>query len=212
MDTMGMKKSNQRVAIYARVSTNKKVGDSNYQETENQLLQLREYCERNGWKIISEYVDRESGGSSSRKNFKKLFQDAQKRKFDIVLFWALDRFTREGTLKALHYLQELEHYGIFFYSYTEAYLNNMGAFRDVVISILATIAKQERIRQSERVKAGLERARRQGKRLGRKPISQEKLNEIDVLRKKGLSIRKISERTSVSRGKVGERVKNNSAI
>lgn len=202
-----MKMKNQRVAIYARVSTNKKVGDMNYQETENQLLQLREHCKREGWKIVGEYVDRESGGNAGRTNFKKLFQDAQKREFDIVLFWALDRFTREGTLKALHYLQELEHYGVFFFSYTEAYLNNMGVFRDVVISILATIAKQERIRQSERVKAGLERARQKGKRLGRRPISQEKLEEIDRLKEKGLSIRKISEKTGVSRGKVGERVK-----
>jgi len=199
MDNMKEK----RVAIYARVSTNKKKDDPHYQDTQNQLLQLREYCKREGWQITDEYIDHESGSKADRLQFKKLFEDAGKRKFDVVLFWALDRFSREGALPSLNYLQQLEHYGVYFCSYTEAYLNNMGAFRDVVVSILATIAKQERIRQSERVKAGLERAKKEGKKLGKPKISDTKIEEIKKLRGQGVSIRNIANQVNVSHGTVG---------
>ncbi len=202
----------KKVAIYARVSTNKKEDDPHYQETENQLALLREHCKREKWEVVKEYVDNESGKSGKRKNFQVMFKDAQKHKFDLVIFWALDRFSREGTLATLHYLQELEHYGVYFYSYTETYLNSVGVFRDVVISILATIAKQERIRHSERVKAGLERAKKEGRKLGRKPIDKKILKKIDGLRKKGLSIRQIAEELKISVGTVGERVKKRGKI
>ena len=82
-----------RTAIYARVSTDKG------QDTENQLVQLREYCTRQGWTITNEYVDQASGKTSERDAFKRLFEDASRRVFDIVLVWALDRFTREGVLE-----------------------------------------------------------------------------------------------------------------
>ena len=196
-----MKKN--RVAIYARVSTNKKKDDANYQETENQLLQLREYCDREGWEVVHEYIDNDSGAKYDRVQFQNLFTDAGKRKFDIVLFWALDRFSREGALPSLNYLQQLEHYGVNFVSYTESYLNSVGAFKEVVISILATIAKQERVRQSERVKAGLERAVKEGKKLGKPKISDTKIKEIRKLREQGNSIRKIAQKVDVSHGTVG---------
>ena len=82
-----------RVAIYARVST-----DDKGQDPENQLSQLREWCNRSGHEIVREYVEHESGckGADKRKQFAALFEDASRRKFDCVLFWALDRFSREG--------------------------------------------------------------------------------------------------------------------
>ena len=83
----------KRVALYARVSTKDKG-----QDVENQLAQLREFCERQGWVIHDEYMDDESGtkGKRERSGFARLFEDAGKRKFDVVLVWSLDRFTREG--------------------------------------------------------------------------------------------------------------------
>ena len=192
-----------RVAIYARVSTDKNKDNKHYQETENQLIQLREHCKREGWLVTHEYVDNDSGAKYDRVQFQNLFKDAGKRKFDIVLFWALDRFSREGALPSLNYLQQIEHYGLSFVSYTEAYLNNMGAFRDVVVSILATIAKQERVRQSERVKAGLERAKKEGKVLGKPKIPDRKIAEIKKLRGQGVSIRAIAKQVKVSHGTVG---------
>ena len=79
------------------------------------------------------------------------------RQFDLVLFWSLDRLSREGVLETL------SSYGVGWKSFTEQYLDSCGVFRDAVLSILATIAKQERIRLSERTMAGLEKARREGR-------------------------------------------------
>src|SRR5438309_1764371 len=97
------------------------------------------------------------------KVLEKLFEDAAKRRFDLVLFWSLDRFTREGVLETLNHLQRLSAYGVGWRSYQENYLDSCGPFRDVVISLMATLAKQERLRISERTKAGLQRARERGK-------------------------------------------------
>src|SRR5207249_4320377 len=80
-----------------------------------------------------------------------------KMEFGMVLFWSLDRFSREGVLQTLQHLQRLTDYGVGFRSYTEAYLDSCGMFKDAVISILAVIAKQERIRIRERTLAGLKR-------------------------------------------------------
>lgn len=87
----------QRVAIYLRVSTDD-------QHSENQLLQLREFCERwEGHELVAEYVDKESGtrGRRERKDFDRMFADAAGRRFDVLLFWALDRFSREGIRKTI---------------------------------------------------------------------------------------------------------------
>jgi DNA invertase Pin-like site-specific DNA recombinase len=88
-----------KVAIYTRVS-----GKSNRQDAANQSLQLIEYCQRQGWEFV-EYTDRMSGTNANRSAFVQMFEDARLKRFDIVLFWALDRFSREGTLKTLEYLQ-----------------------------------------------------------------------------------------------------------
>ena len=89
-----------KVAIYARVSTDK-------QETKNQLIELREYSKKSDWEIFNEYVDVISGKEEKRPQYDKLFRDAHKKKFDVVLFWALDRFSRSGTLFTLQKLKEL---------------------------------------------------------------------------------------------------------
>jgi hypothetical protein len=82
-----------RIAIYARVST-----DDKGQDPENQLRELRSWCANAGHTVTGEYIDCESGrkGAQGRKQFARLFEDAHKRRFDCVLFWGLDRFTREG--------------------------------------------------------------------------------------------------------------------
>ena len=153
------------IAIYGRVSTTDKG-----QEVENQLTKLREYAGANSWNIYKEYVDRIQGWKSDRPEFKRMFADASKRLFDLVLFWSLDRFSREGTTKTLYYLDILRGYGVGFRSLQEPYIDSVGPFADVVISLLATIASFERKRYGERVKAGLDRRKAQGKPIGRKVI------------------------------------------
>lgn len=182
-----------RCAIYGRVSTRDKG-----QEVENQLRQLREFAEVQGWAIVREYIDHETGSTGDRDRFKAMFEDASRRRFDCVLFWSLDRLTREGTLETLQYLNRLAAYGVGFRSFTESYLDSTGLWKDAIISILATIAKQERLRIGERTRAGLERARRQGKVLGRPKVAVDPA-QIGALRATGLSWAAISAQTGIAR-------------
>ena len=152
--------TNKKVGILTRISTPG-------QDAENQLIQLRNYAVKNNWDIYKEYTDIISGKENSRPAFDLLFQDAHKKLFDIVLFWDLSRFSRSGTLFTLQKLQELKRLGIEWVSYQEPYIRSIGQFGDVIISLLATIAKIEREKISQRTKAGLQRIRLSGKHLGR---------------------------------------------
>jgi DNA invertase Pin-like site-specific DNA recombinase len=151
-----------RVAIYARVS-----GDDKGQDPLNQLLQLREFAGKQEWEIVAEYTDEQSAKNGNRPGFKAMWRAAASHKFDCLLFWSLDRFTREGAWKTLDYLRQLKDLGIKFKSYTEQYVDSLGVFGDAIIGILAAVAQQERIRISDRTRAGLARVKAQGKRLGR---------------------------------------------
>lgn len=147
----------KQTAIYVRVSTDK-------QEVLNQLSQLRAHCEVKGYSIFNEYWDITSGKNESRPAYDLMFLHAHQHKFKICLFWALDRFSRSGTLFTLQKLKELENCGVIWESYSEPYFNSAGQFKDVVISIMATLAKIEREKISERTKAGLAKALNVGKR------------------------------------------------
>jgi len=182
-----------KVAIYARVSTKDKG-----QETENQLIELRRYASVHDWTIYQEYVDQESGATDKRSGFKAIFADAHKRRFDLILFWSLDRFSREGALPTLLHLNELESYGIGYKSFTEQYLDSTGLFKDAIISVLASIAKQERVRLSERTKAGLQRAVLKGKVLGAPIKSATIIQRVQHLKAEGLSNQKIAKKLQIS--------------
>ncbi len=184
----------EKVALYARVSTK-----DGRQDTENQLIALREYCQKQGWEIAGEYVDHETGGTSKRPHFQRMFLDAHTRKFDLVLFWSLDRLSREGVSATLNHLERLTGYGVNWRSFTEQYLDSCGLFRDAVLSILATIAKQERVRRSERAVAAIARLRRQGKtdHLGRPRLVVDR-DRARRLHDKGLSVRAIATELGIS--------------
>jgi len=177
-----------KVAIYVRISTRK-------QELENQLRQLRNYSEKSSWEVYKEYCDIISGKEDNRPEYDKMFDDARKKEFDVVLFWDLSRFSRSGTLFTLQKLRELDNLGIKWHSFQEPYFSSIGEFKDVVISIMATLAKIEREKISERTKAGLERAKDEGKKLGRPSIPKETVDEIIKYLNEGkLSYREISEK------------------
>jgi DNA invertase Pin-like site-specific DNA recombinase len=184
-----------RIALYARVSTKDKG-----QDHENQLRELRAFVARKageGWALAEEFVDKVSGKTADRPAFRRMFEAASRKEFDLVLFWSLDRFSREGVLETLQHLQRLGSYGVEWFSYREEYLRSIGVFKDAVLAILAAIAKQERIRLSERVQAGLSRARAQGRVLGR-PKAAVRPERVLRLRERGLSIRGIAGQTGVS--------------
>lgn len=184
-----------KIALYARVSTKDKG-----QDYANQLLELKTFVERKaseGWLLSTEYVDKASGKSADRPAFRKMLEAASRKEFDLVLFWSLDRFSREGVLETLQHLKALTSHGVDWFSYREEYLRSVGPFRDAVLGILAAIAKQERVRLSERVLAGLGRARAQGKVLGR-PKAALRPERVLSLRNRGLSLRAIADQTGVS--------------
>jgi DNA invertase Pin-like site-specific DNA recombinase len=142
-----------KTAIYARVSTK-----DGRQDADNQLHQLREFAATQEWTVVHEHVGRASGKRRDREQFQKMFAAASRREFDCLLFWSLDRLSREGIVQTLNHLERLTGYGVNYRSFTEQYLDSTGIFKEAVIGILAAVAKQELVRLSERTIAGLERA------------------------------------------------------
>ena len=187
------------VALYARVSTKDKG-----QSTENQLPELRRFAQAYGFTVYKEYVEHESGGTGKRSEFQALFADAHQRRFDLVLFWSLDRFSREGALPTLQYLNQLQGWGVGYKSLTEQYLDSVGLFQDAIISILATLAKQERIRLSERTKAGMARRRAEGARMGPPAKSAAVVAQIRALNARGLTNYAISKALTLSASTVAK--------
>jgi DNA invertase Pin-like site-specific DNA recombinase len=181
-----------RVAIYARVSTKDKG-----QDTENQLHQLRAFAEQHG-SIYKVYTDQESGGKADRTEFKTLLLEAYQQKFDLVVFWRLDRFSREGALATLRYLKELKDHGVNYKSFTEPYLDSLGPFGDVIVSMLATIAAQDLIKISENTKAALAKKKAAGVQLGAPAKSVEVIAQVRRLKASGASNQAIARALKMS--------------
>lgn len=120
-----------------------------------------------------------------------------------MLFWSLDRFSREGVLETLKHLEKLNSYGVDWKSLTEEYLDSCGVFREAIIGVIAAIAKQERVRRSERALAAIERLRKQGRtdHLGR-PRKLLDREAIRRKRKQGAPIKDLVREHKVSRATV----------
>jgi len=175
-----------KAAIYARVST----AD---QTCENQLLELRRYIEARGW-TATEYVDRGvSGAKDRRPALDTLILDAKRRRFDVLVCWRLDRLGR-NLRHLVTLLEELQTIGVTFVSMGEGIDCTTPAGK-LQLHILAALAEFERGRIRERVLAGLQRARAQGKRLGRpeRHISEDVLAPV-----RGMSVRQAAARLGVS--------------
>lgn len=181
-----------RVALYIRVSTER-------QSTENQLAPLQEFARASGWTIVQEYNETVSGsGKKARPEFDALMLAASQKQFDIVLFWALDRLSREGISKTLGYLEQLKTWGVGWRSFTQPFLNSADEMvSGIVLAVLSAVAKQERISISERTKAGLVKARKAGKQLGRPSVGVD-MAQVRSLRDHGYSIRQIAEEMGCS--------------
>jgi DNA invertase Pin-like site-specific DNA recombinase len=175
-------------ALYARVSTLD-------QTCENQLLELRRYCEARGWQVRREFVDNGVSGSKDRRPaLDDLLRDARRRRFDVLVCWRLDRLGR-NLRHLVMLLEELRDLGIGFVSLGEGIDLATPAGR-LQLHILAALAEFERARIQERVRAGLARVRASGKRLGRPvvPVPVDRLATVE-----GLSVREAAKRLQVSR-------------
>ena len=151
-----------RVALYARVSR-----DDGEMEPLNQLLPLREFCRAKGWKVVREYVDRASAADlRGRVAWRGMLEDAERGRFSVLLVWKLDRAFR-STLHAADSLSRLEGYGVAVKSLTEEWADGTTPAGALMRTILVAFAEFEREQIRERTKAGVRRARAQGKRIGR---------------------------------------------
>lgn len=158
-----------KTAIYSRVSTEDR------QNVENQLQPLRAFAGALGGNIVGEYVDYASGASSDRENFKKMLDDSDRHKFDLLLIWSLDRFSREGISNTLGYLERLKRNGIAIKSHQESWLDTRDdGIGQLLLAVFSWIASQERRRISERVTSALTRLKKEGKKLGRPAGSKDK--------------------------------------
>jgi DNA invertase Pin-like site-specific DNA recombinase len=187
----------KRAALYSRIST----GD---QHLETQLLDLREMAKQRGLEIVREYSDVISGAKSKRPGLDSLMSDARRHRFDVVLVAAFDRIAR-NVRHFLEVLDELSHLNIQFISLREN-IDTGGPLGRAMLTIIGAIAELERSLIVERVKAGMRRAKLEGRRIGRTPMN---INREEVVsdRRSGMSLTKVAQRHRISRASVCRLVK-----
>jgi DNA invertase Pin-like site-specific DNA recombinase len=186
--------------MYARVS---KADES--QDPENQLMRLRAYARDQGWEVYREYVDMASGADANRPELRKMLRDARARRFSLVLTTKIDRIAR-SSLNLKQIIAELEDRGIKFECADQPFSTNTPTGR-LLFGILGEIAEFERALIIERTKAGLARARAQGKQLGRPRVSADRARILE-LRAQGLGYRRIADVLGVSHQTVLNRLRN----
>lgn len=181
-----------KVALYIRVSTEK-------QELENQLRPLQEFAAKRGFEVVQIYKDIATGKNSYREAFNEMMKEAHQRKFNAILVWALDRLSREGLSKTVNLIEHLGKIGIDVISYSEPYLDTTNELaRNVLLAVVSTLAKAEGEKISERTRAGLDRIRRQGKKLGRPATNPEIRKKAAALIKRGNGVRETARELGVS--------------
>jgi len=165
-----------RGALYVRVSTKE-------QTTENQERELRQWAQRLGLEVVAVYADTMSGARSDRAALAGVLTAAHRREFDVLLVWALDRVSREGIGRMVGYVEQLRTAGIRVLSHQEPWLDTGGPVGELVLAIFAWVAKQERERIGERVRAGQTRARAKSVHIGRRP----RLVDVEEVRRRRLA-------------------------
>ena len=149
------------------------------QTSENQERELQ-WAERLGLEVVAVYADTASGARSDRAALNAVLAAAHHREFDVLLVWALDRVSREGIGRMVGYVEQFRAAGIRVLSHQEPWLDTGGPVGELVLAIFAWVAKQERERIGERVRAGQTRARAQGVHIGRRP----RLVDVEEVRRR----------------------------
>ena len=200
--TIPTKAKSKRAVIYTRVSTID-------QHPETQLYDLREMAKQRGYEIVCEYSDKISGAKQKRPGLDQLLADARRHKFDTVLVWAFDRMAR-SVRHFLEILDELNHLGIEFVSFREN-IDTGGPLGRAMIVIVGAIAELEKNLIVERVRAGMRRARLEGRQIGRSPLKIDRAQLIDD-RRSGMSLSQVARKHRVSRATVCRLMNELSAI
>ena len=187
----------KRAAIYARVST------LNGQTVDNQTLALREVAQRAGWEVVAEFVEEGVSGAKGRDkrpSFDELCKAATRREFDVVMAWSVDRLGR-SLQHLVAFLSDLHGSGVDLYLHQQG-VDTTTPGGKALFQMMGVFAEFERAMIQERVKAGLARARAQGKKLGRPKVSAKKEQAIKDARAEGKGILKIAREVGVGTGTV----------
>lgn len=177
----------KRVAIYTRVSTTG-------QTTENQLLELKQVAERNGWVVVAEHTDQGISGSKGRADrpaLDAMLRAVSRREVDGIMAWSVDRLGR-SLVDLLATLGELHAKGVDLYLHQQGIDTSTPAGK-AMFSMLGVFAEFERAMIQDRVKAGLHRARAEGKTLGRPAVGPEVEQQVLSMRAQGHGIRKVAK-------------------
>jgi DNA invertase Pin-like site-specific DNA recombinase len=183
----------KRAAVYVRVSTVD-------QHPETQLHDLRQFAVQRGFQIVQEYTDHGFSGTKARRPaLDQLMEDARRRKFDVLMVWSIDRLAR-STKHLLQTLDELNGLGIQFLSQREA-IDTEGPLGRAIVVIVSAMAELERCVIIERVRAGMRRAKLEGRRIGRAPLN---VNRVALLRdrERGLSLNQLAKAHGISKASV----------
>ena len=192
----------KRAVLYARVSTFD-------QHPETQLLDLRRLAEQRGFEIVYEYIDKISGAKAKRPALDEMLSAAHRREFDVVLVWAADRLAR-SVRHILEVLDTLNHLNIEFVSFREN-LDTGGPLGRAVVIIVSAVAELERNLIIERVRAGLRRAKLEGRQLGRRPIEIDRASLLRD-RARGLSLAQLAKAHKISRTSVARVLKSSGHV
>jgi DNA invertase Pin-like site-specific DNA recombinase len=191
----------KRAALYVRVSTVE-------QHPETQLNELRQYAANRGLHIVGEYTDHGfSGAKARRPELDRLMDDARRHKFDVVLVWSCDRLAR-STKHLIQTLDELAGLGIQFLSQREA-IDTEGALGRAIIVIVSAMAELERCIIIERVRAGMRRARMEGRQIGRARLDVDREQVVND-RRSGMSLTQVAKKHGISRASVCRLVRESS--
>jgi DNA invertase Pin-like site-specific DNA recombinase len=190
----------KRAAIYVRVSTDK-------QTVENQVAALRQIAERRGWEVVEQYSDAGISGSKGRDGrpgLDQMLKDASRRKFDVIMTWAIDRLGR-SLIDLLGTIQTLETCGVDLYLDQQSIDTTTPAGK-LMFQVCGAFAEFERSMIKQRVRAGLKRAVEQGKQLGRPKIGEALEKRIQTQLRAGKGILKVARELGVGTGTV-QRIK-----
>ena len=187
----------KKVAVYGRVSTDQ-------QQVENQLQVLREVAEKNDWEIVTEYVDKGISGAKGRDKrpqFDALIKDAVRRKFDLIMCWDISRLGR-SLQHLVEFLSDIQSKDVDLYIHQQG-LDTSTPTGKMMFQMVGIFGEWERNCISERVRAGLERAKREGKKLGRPTnVNDGTSAAVRLLREQGLPIKKIARELGIGVGSV----------
>jgi DNA invertase Pin-like site-specific DNA recombinase len=183
----------KRAALYVRVSTVD-------QHPETQLHDLRQLAAQRGLQIVGEYVDHGFSGMRARRpELDRMMEDARRHKFDVLVVWACDRLAR-STRHLLQTLDELSGFGIQFLSQREA-IDTEGPLGRAIIVIVSAMAELERCIIIERVRAGMRRAKLEGRQIGRSRLDVDR-EQVVTDRRSGMSLTQVAKRHNISRASV----------